>query len=150
MNLKTPLDPLPAELLLRLIDRLPLIIWVATADLTRIIYVNPVCAQIYGCSPADLYARPSLYVDAIHPEDRQEVVDFFTAHHGREAVREYRLMRPDGSVRWVRDHTLPATQDYWCGFVEDITEPRQVATELGDQKKFLQSLLTAIIGRAHV
>jgi hypothetical protein len=86
---------------------------------------------------ADLERKPSAWQEGIHPEDRMEVLGRL-----RVAVREYdrsmdpieyRVMRPDGSVRWVRHRAF--------GVRDGSTASHRIAgiiTYITDEKEFLE------------
>ena len=69
-------------------------------------YFSPVVERITG-RPAEFYlADPDRWFSFVHPEDRSRVESAYgRARSGYSAneEHEYRLLRPDGSVRWVRD-----------------------------------------------
>ncbi|NEO26952.1 MAG: PAS domain-containing protein, partial [Kamptonema sp. SIO4C4] len=98
-------------------------------------YVSPAFADIWGKPCEFLYENPRGWTETIYPEDRQRVDKAF-----REQVslgsfdEEYRIMRPDGSVRWIRDRGFPITDDQGqvyrvAGIAEDITERKQAELE---------------------
>ncbi|MET0268884.1 MAG: PAS domain-containing protein [Sphingomonas sp.] len=69
---------------------------------TRTLTASDECKALFGRSP-DL---PFTYADriaAIHPEDRQRAIESMekAGEPGRENREDYRIIRPDGSVRWL-------------------------------------------------
>jgi len=71
------------------------------------------------------------WLGVVHPEDRQKVFNFLSSLMEREGegVIEYRVLRPDGLVRWVSDSatsvSLPGDIMRLDGAVSDITERKQ-------------------------
>lgn len=99
------------------------------------LYISPAYEQIWGRSCEGLYGHPESWLEAIHPEDRQRVLDAFGELPGGEYDVEYRVVRPDGSVRWVRDHgysvrTERGEASRVAGVAADITERRLAQEEL--------------------
>lgn len=108
--------------------------WLMDLDPLRVVYLSPAFERIWG-RPADLvYRDPKSWLEWVHPEDRDLVArefDRFIARPeaGPYAV-EYRLIRPDSGVRWVRvrgslvpgPHPGPRRV---TGYAEDITESRR-------------------------
>ncbi len=79
-------------------------VWSTTADASRLLYLNPGAAAIYGRPAADFFARPQLWLEIVYPEDRSKAETATAALvRGESCAVEYRVVRPDGQVRWVRD-----------------------------------------------
>ncbi|HEV3259046.1 MAG TPA: PAS domain S-box protein [Gemmataceae bacterium] len=68
-------------------------------------YYSPVVEKITGRPPEYYLLGLKRWLGTIHPEDRQRVEDtFFRLKKFPPAQeKEYRVVRPDGAVRWVRD-----------------------------------------------
>jgi len=57
--------------------------------------------RIWGRSREELYADPALiFIESIHPDDRLRVEQWLEK---REQPIQYRIIRPDGGVRWIND-----------------------------------------------
>ena len=74
------------------------------------------------------------WLAAVHPEDRQALADGWqqASLHGQPSAAEYRFIRPDGSVRWVRGQAVPETDNQgivigYVGAITDVTEERLAA-----------------------
>jgi diguanylate cyclase (GGDEF)-like protein/PAS domain S-box-containing protein len=111
-------------------ELIPNVFWIVSADRNQVTYVSPAYETIYGRACETLYDQPDLWLDAIHPEDRQQVIASTKEQHGEELAMEYRIVRPDGSVRWVLDRSFPVRDSVGelsrlIGFVEDITERKR-------------------------
>jgi PAS domain S-box-containing protein len=111
------------------------VIWMSDVDKDEMIYVNPAYEDVWGHSRESLYENPSLFVDAIHPEDRQRVVRAFSDQSEGNYDEEYRIIRPDGETRWIRDSAVPvrnADGEVYriVGIAEDITEQKDHEQEL--------------------
>jgi two-component system cell cycle sensor histidine kinase/response regulator CckA len=83
------------------------VMWMSDCELNRQLYISPAYEAIWGRSRASLYENPRSFIDAVHPEDRARVVAFVQDQRQRAAALEYRIIRPDGTVRWVRDRGVP-------------------------------------------
>jgi PAS domain S-box-containing protein len=112
------------------------VIWMMTPDKYHFLYLNRAFEQIYGLSREDLYDSSGLWLACIHPEDRQRVSEARWGRSGAgEYCEEYRVVRSDKTVRWVRETAVPLRNEQgeivmFGGIVEDITQSRQVAQEL--------------------
>ncbi len=124
------------ELFRQLAENIHEVLWVTSSDGNRMIYVSPVYEDLWGRTRESLYQQPNSFVDAILLEDQPRLAAVFGSKTKFEV--EYRIMRPDGTVRWIR----------WCGFpirnargevyriggvAEDVTE-RILAYQLLEQR----------------
>jgi len=89
--------------------------------------------QVYGVDPVDVLNDASLVLDRLHPADRA-AVQAAIAHSARTFTRwaqEYRILLPDGSVRWLSGvaDPLPELEPdgaiVWHGHIVDVTERKQ-------------------------
>jgi PAS domain S-box-containing protein len=116
------------------------VFWMTTANLDRIIYISPRYEEVWGRSCASLYENPNDWSDAIEPEDRQRVADAWhsTISAGKYET-EYRIRRPDGTVRWIRSRASPVRDSEGriyriAGISEDTTEHKLAAQQILDAK----------------
>ncbi len=109
------------------------VFWMSTPGITRMLYVSPAYEDIWGRSLDSLYQNPQSFIEAIHPEDRAQVRHGVPGHAQGEWDFEYRILRPDGSIRWIRDRGFPVYDEggnpvRMVGVASDIT-PRVQAEE---------------------
>lgn len=105
------------------------------------IYVSPAYDEIWGRPAQTAYDGPQSWLQAVHPEDRERVNVYIDKHaRGRaEFSQEYRILRPDGSVRWVRDRVYPVKDGSGLvyrivGVTEDITERKAAEDALRESE----------------
>ncbi len=84
------------------------VFFLADARERRVLYVSPAYEAIWGESRARLYDNPDAWRDALHPDDRERIARSHAerVELGRNDL-EYRIVRPDGSVRWISDRAFP-------------------------------------------
>src|SRR6516165_12570283 len=120
------------------------VFWMADPQTTQILYISPAYERVWGRSCQSLYVQPRSFLEAIHTDDRERMrSDVLEKHSRGEATDdEYRVVRPDGAVRWVRDRAFPVRdakgQVYrMVGIAEDITERKtaQEALKEADRRK---------------
>jgi PAS domain S-box-containing protein len=110
--------------------------WVSDPRTSTLLYINPAFERIWGLTRAALYKNARLWLEAIVPEDRKRVGSSYAEHAARGTYDEtYRITRPDGAVRWIRDRGWPVHDEndqfeYVVGIAEDITQMRQAQDAL--------------------
>lgn len=112
-----------------LAENLDEMIYRADAKTLAPTYVNPAVENIYGYSAEEWLGDPTLWERAIHPEDKERVLENFEASQGRYENKriEYRIICKDNSQRWVLDRfswekDLNGNVVSLNGVVHDISE----------------------------
>ncbi len=121
------------ERLRQIAENMQQVLWMYTAN-GEPIYINPAFETIWQRPCADWYADADRLWLSIHPDDRQRVKQGFAQAQDGKYEEEYRIIRPDGSVRLIRDQAFPIRdgrgQIYRiAGIAEDITERTQAQQE---------------------
>jgi PAS domain S-box-containing protein len=107
------------------------VFWVTDPAKTKVHYVSPEFEKVWGGSRKSLYVSPGRWLEGIHAEDRQRVkCATFTKQVTGEYDEEYRVVRSDGSLRWVHDRAFPVKHKDGAvyrlvGITEDITERKR-------------------------
>ncbi len=94
------------ELFRELAENVDAVFYLARPDASGVDYVSPGFWSIWGRTPDELHEQPELWLEAIHPEDRERVKEAFNSDRAGFHA-EYRIVRPDGSVRWISDRSFP-------------------------------------------
>ncbi|MCC5658884.1 PAS domain S-box protein [Nostoc sp. XA010] len=125
------------------------VIWIASADSFRTLYVSPAYEKIWGRSCQYLLEHPESWIDTIHPDDRERTTSAAKQQlNGESASIEYRILRPDGSMRWIWDRSFTVYDDqgkvqYYGGIGEDITERKLAEESLQESEARLSLALEA-------
>lgn len=102
-------------------------------------------APLFGYPDGNLETSYENFLNAIHPDDRQAVVDAVDACLKRDVPYniEHRVIWPDGTERWllergavVRDDAGKATQ--MLGVVQDIDNRKRAELALAEREKYLR------------
>jgi len=116
-------------------DTIEDVFWTTDWSSKRTVFASPAYERVWGRSLEDLYSNAEAWADAIHPDDRQRAWETFL-HMEQEGSynEEYRIIRPDGSTRWIRDRGFPVRDDRGevyraVGIAQDITERKQAEEE---------------------
>jgi PAS domain S-box-containing protein len=142
-----------------LADHIQQVFWMSDVDKNQIIYVSPAYEEIWGKSRSDLYASPLSWLEAIHPDDRGLILEnSLTKQATGEYDEIYRIIRPDGSIRWIQDRAFPirdASGNIYriVGIADDITKRKQAWDALGEsearKRAIMQASLDGIITIDH-
>lgn len=102
------------------------VFWMLTSDRSRLIYVSPAYEEIWGRTCESLYKNTDFWLESIHPLDLESVMADFQKQVAGNFSREYRILRPDGEVRWIHDrgfgvHDQNGLLYRVVGIAEDIT-----------------------------
>jgi PAS domain S-box-containing protein len=134
-------------------ERIHKVFWMCNKDMTKVLYVSPAYEQIWGRPCSTLYERPASFAEAAHPEDSEQLMVAIAAKkQGRETEVEYRISRPDGSVRWILARSFPVRNEAGefyrvAGVAEDITERKASEAALRASEERLR-LITETIDEA--
>jgi diguanylate cyclase (GGDEF)-like protein/PAS domain S-box-containing protein len=116
------------ERLTSIYSSLPDMLWSVDAESERILYVSPAAKDIFQRSPDDFLIDDDLWLQVVHPDDRPHMLAAWEGvRKGAEFDVEYRVVRPDGEVRWVNDrgravHRPDGRAERIDGIVRDITQ----------------------------
>jgi PAS domain S-box-containing protein len=127
------------------------VFWMYDPEIDKMHYVSPAYEHIWGRSVTSLYENPmSSFTDAIHPDDRGRVIATLELEKiGKPFDIEYRIVRPDGAVRWIWDRGVPVLDNngritQYSGIARDITRRKVVQRKLQDSEEFLSSIVENI------
>lgn len=124
------------------------VFWILAVNPSHFIYVSPIYEVIWGSSLQNLYTNCHHWFDVIHPDDRDRIETTlrkqFSQHFeppferdlsegllDTSICQEYRILRPDGSIRWIRDRLFPIRSATGitiriAGISEDITHSHAI------------------------
>jgi two-component system sensor histidine kinase UhpB len=116
------------------------IFWVIDPKTGRMLYVSPGYEETWGRSSDHLYLTPDSWIEFIHQDDKDRMACLMTSQMKQGYDAQYRIVRPDGSIRWIYERAFPVENDRGdvhriAGIAEDITEYKLV-------NDALQSLLS--------
>ncbi|MDB6170902.1 MAG: multi-sensor hybrid histidine kinase [Chthoniobacteraceae bacterium] len=125
------------------------VFWMTDLEKHHMIFISAGYEKIWGRTCESLYASPRAWLDAVHPEDRARVLEcaLIMQAAGRYD-EEYRIIRPDGTVRWVRDRAFPVLNSSgvvyrMAGIADDITERKQAGQALQEREERLRLAINA-------
>ena len=105
------------------------VFWLTSLDMGKMIYVSPAYEQVWGRSRESLYQHPASWKDAIHPEDYERILHSLEKQAEGGYNVEFRIIRPDGSIRWINDRAFPVRNA-----AGELTRLAGVAVDITDLK----------------
>jgi PAS domain S-box-containing protein len=120
----------------QLAENIPQVFWISDTRPFQTLYVSPAFEEVWGRPRQSLYDQGGSFVDAVHPEDQEGVrATLAQQHRGEATAHEYRIVRPDGSIRWIWDRGFPIKNKFGqvyrtVGIAEDITERKRAEEDL--------------------
>lgn len=132
----------------QLAENIQSVFWISNASCSEILYISPAYETIWGRSRTSLYTSPQSFVDAVHPEDKTRVLSFL-AQQSQGYDEEYRILQPDGTLRWIRDRAFPIYNAQGiiyriAGIAEDITARKQAEEILNQQLATIEASIDGI------
>ena len=124
------------------------VFWLRERESGKFIYVSPAFTEIWGRPTKNLYQEQNIFVESIHWEDFSRVY-----HSLKELVssgvifnEEYRIVQPDGALRWVWSRAYPiydVENRYYriAGIAEDISDRKQAEVSMRDSEKRYRDLI---------
>jgi diguanylate cyclase (GGDEF)-like protein/PAS domain S-box-containing protein len=118
-----------------LVEQIPAVVY--ADDGALVTYVSPQIEHILGVTPEAYMADPDMWLRMVHPDDRAQVStesDAFIRGEGGD-LADYRMVRPDGRIVWVRDRAYAVRDDegrvLWeHGLLFDVTELKEAEAEI--------------------
>ena len=135
----TKLLRLSEEKLESILNSLEEVVWSVDVATNNLLFLNPAAQEVYGRPVDELLANPNLRLESIHPEDRDRVEPIAVAGEQTNDV-EYRVVQPNGEVRWVweRSRTIyddTGTANRRDGIISDVTKRKKIESELSYEAK---------------
>ncbi len=128
-------------------DNIREVFWLFDWIEQKVIYVSPAYETIWGRSVEDLYNRYEEWAESIYPDDLEYASESFQAiaQTGGGEIREYRIVRPDGSVRWISDRGFAIKDDSGkvvriAGIAEDISNRKRAEMALRESEERFREL----------
>jgi PAS domain S-box-containing protein len=121
------------------------VFWLIDMVEQTMLYVSPAYEAVWGRSRESLYREPGSFSVAIHPDDRPRVLTIIESDREQGFEVEYRVVRPDGSIRWIWDRGFPIKDESGrfyrvAGIAENITARKLAEEKLKATSEQLRAL----------
>ena len=119
----------------QVVENIEEVFWMTDLEKNRMLFISSGYEKIWRETRESLYSSPWRWIEAIHPEDRERVRDAHPKEISGDYDEEYRIIRSDGTLRWIHDRAFPVrnadgTVDRIAGIAEDITEHKEAEEAL--------------------
>ncbi len=120
----------------QLAENIQEVFWMDEHATHKIIYISPAYETVWGRSCQSVYDDPLVHLESCLPEDRPIVLAANEQQAlGQRTESEYRIQRPDGTIRWIWDRSFPIFDETdslvrTAGVATDITDLKNAQAEL--------------------
>jgi PAS domain S-box-containing protein len=126
----------------QLSENIQVVFWIWDAKSAKFQYVSPAYQEVWGQSVESLYNDPQSYLRLVHPEDRPALVEALHSRTASATPREFRVIRPDGSIRWIQSRSFRITAEdgavtRMVGVSQDVTATVESRRALERSEKML-------------
>ncbi len=128
------------EKLESILNSLEEVVWSADVVTSNLLFLNPAAQKVYGRPVEELLDNPDLRLESIHPEDRDRVKSSLANSLNQLSDLEYRILQPNGEIRWVWERSRLIFDDTGAasrrdGIISDVTERKKIESELSYEAK---------------
>jgi PAS domain S-box-containing protein len=128
-------------------EHFPGVFVMSEATSKEVLYVSPGYSTMWGQPIDSLYRQPESITQSIYPQDRERMLgELAKLDRGESYAQEYRIVRPDGAIRWIWERSFPINDAQGNNYrvtavYEDITERKQIEEELRSSEQQLHAAL---------
>lgn len=126
------------------------VFWLASPNGNQLLYVSPAYEKIWGRPIEVTNGEPQFWIETVYPEDRKAVEEAISKQlQGESTSNEYRIVRPDGSIRWIWARGFPIKDEFGqlyriAGIAEDVSERKiaevQIQASLHEKEVLLKEI----------
>ena len=129
------------------------VFWMTDPRKDRMLFISQAYERIWGQTCESVIEQPLSFIESIHPDDREAVIAAFPKQKEGSYDIEYRIVRRDGGIRWIRDKAFPvrdASGEIYrvVGVAQDITENKDLIRDLSEEKAKTEHLLENILPKS--
>jgi len=113
------------------------VFWMMDVAANKVLYLSPSFEEVWGIPRATVYESLRVWHDSVLLQDRYRLETMSQRGRQGEWTEQYRIRRPDGTVRWIREHGFPIRNAAGevmrlAGLCEDVTQQHELEQALLD------------------
>jgi two-component system, NtrC family, sensor kinase len=126
------------------------VFWMSDVETERMLYINPAFERVWGRSRQKMYEDYGAFRESLHPDDCERTMEELKIKGARQPYdHEYRIIRPDGSVRHIWDRGFPIEDANgnvrnYVGVARDVTLWKNAEKTLKETKDYLSEIINCI------
>lgn len=135
----------------QLVENVREVFFIRDINTGSFLYVSPTYAEAWGRSCSSLYSEPETLFSTVHAEDQKRLMESWEIllKGNRALDEEYRIVRPDNSLRWIRMRAFPVEDDRGIpyrivGIADDITRRRESEEKIHNSLREKEILLKEV------
>ena len=135
----------------QVVNNITEVFWLAELPDFRVIYASPGYERVWGRACAEVCGDRAIWLATLHLDDRERISRRFSPEQSEGGYDvEYRITRPDGAVRWIRDRAFPVRNSQGevyriAGLAEDVTDRKRARETLETQAAILENMAEAAV-----
>jgi PAS domain S-box-containing protein len=124
----------------QLAENIDQVFWMFDLGTRRMLYISPAFEKVWGYNSAVLYQKWGTLMESVHTDDRGRLRSLFPKMRSERVEASYRIVRPDGAVRWIQGRSFPICNKEGvpyrlAGIAEDVTAQRELEEQLRQANK---------------
>ena len=141
------------EMFRQLTDNIKGVFWLTSLDRKTVYYISKEVEEVWGRGAGLFYSDPESWLESVHQDDRKYVEEALPLQALGQYDVEFRIVRPTGEIRWVRDRAFPikdAKGEIYrvAGICEDITaQKKAMLAQLEMESQLRQAQKMDALGR---
>ncbi len=134
----------------QLTETIPEVFWLIDCERQQMVYLSPAFETVWEQHPAPIMSQPSRLLETLHPEDHDRVSQQLLEQGWQGLNMEYRIVLPDGAVRWLNTRSFPIIDETGkrariAGLTADITERMRLRQEREMMSRALEQTADAVM-----
>jgi len=134
----------------QLAENIDEVFWIVSPDWSEVVYISSTYEKVWGLPCESLHENPRSWTDSVVDEDRRQIADVIARRAPDDPspafFPEYRIRRPDGSLRWISARGYPVENDRGevyriVGIAEDITARKEAEERIRRSERFAEMLI---------